>query len=149
MINFETLKRRLQAIFSTGKVKQINDSPPDKDGIPSLQEIQFESLDGELRDKRENYTPYGFTHWPVKDKAEALLLAENGEKAHTIAICIADRWHRLELEAEGEVAIFDDQGQYVWLKRSGIKIKAKGLEVDVDGDMKINGGLKANGRKLA
>ncbi len=147
MINFESIKRRLQMMVSTGLVQHVNDDPPTtKDGTPSLQELQITQLEGETRDKRENYQQYGFAHWPHPN-AEAICLTENGDREHLILICVADRWHRLKLKDTGEVAIYDDQGQYVWLMRDGIEIKSKG-PIRLKGDVEITGSAKVNGRHV-
>ncbi len=146
-MTLESIKRRIQALFNTGILKAYNEEPPDRDGRPSLPEIQFESLDGEIRDKRENITPYGFTHWPKPNTAEPLLFAENGEKAHTVTVLISDRWNRFKLGAEGEVAIYDDKGQVIHLSKKGITIKAP-LGMKITGKVEIAGELKVNGIKV-
>ena len=150
-MNLETVKRRFQMMVSTCLVKHVTDDPPDVDGRPALQELQIAQLDGELRDKRENYQPYGFAHYPLPE-AEPISLSENGDRAHTILICVADRWHRLKLEEAGEVAIYDDQGQYVWIKRDGIEIntdkdvKIKASKVTIEAAaVELKGAVKING----
>lgn len=55
----------------------------------------------------------------------------DGDREHSIAICVADRRYRLTGLTSGEVALYDDQGQEVVLAREGIRIHTdKTLAVD-------------------
>lgn len=113
-MNLNSLKRRLQMMLSMGVIKRVNETT-------ALQQVQISQMEGELRDKRENYQPYGFAHYP-RAGAEGITLSHNGDRGHIVVINIADRKHRLKLNAAGEVALYDDQDQWVWLKRDGIEI---------------------------
>lgn len=79
---------------------------------------QFTLRRGEVREDVEHVQPYGFASSP-KPGAEALIV-----EAFTrgIAIVIDDRRYRLVPLAPGEVALFDDLGQVVHLKRAGIEV---------------------------
>jgi phage gp45-like len=71
-------------------------------------------------DQREYLQHYGFTSRP-KAGAELIIVREGN---HLVAIASDDRRYRLHI-AEGEAALYDDQGQVVVLKR--------GKEILVDG----------------
>lgn len=59
----------------------------------------------------------------------------NGDRSHGVVAVTADRRYRLQVQ-EGEVAIFDDQGQRVYLKRDGIDVTTqKNLTATVGGSM--------------
>lgn len=72
---------------------------------------------------------YGFTSVglaPADDKtsdaAEIVILFPDGNRSHPIAIVVGDRRYRLKGLKDGEVALYDDQGQKVHLTRDGILI---------------------------
>lgn len=62
---------------------------------------------------REYFQHYGYTSRP-KDGAEIIFMAEGNV---VIAIASDDRRYRLALQ-DGEVALYDDQGQKIHLKRN-------------------------------
>jgi len=73
----------------------------------------------ETIDNREYFQHYGFTSRP-KAGAEIIIIREGG---HFIAVASDDRRYRISLE-EGEMAIYDDLGQKVHLKRTGIEVES-------------------------
>src|SRR5215831_19212580 len=75
----------------------------------------------------ERFQNYGFTAvgLPQKDDkdkhpAEAMIAYVGGNGGHAVVMAIDDRRHRLKNMKDGEVAIYDDQGQRVHIKRSTI-----------------------------
>jgi phage baseplate assembly protein V len=66
----------------------------------------------ETIDNREYFQHYGYTSRPLAG-AEIIIIREGG---HFVAVASDDRRYRLSLE-NGEVALYDDQGQKVHLKR--------------------------------
>lgn len=70
-------------------------------------------------DDREYFQHYGLTSRP-KAGGEAIFIRQGN---NIIAIASDDRRYRLALE-EGEVALYDDQGQKVHLKRDGIEVES-------------------------
>jgi len=136
---WDAIRNKLEMLLTVCKITKINEDT-------ALQETQFTQKDGELRDKRENYQPYGFAHYPHAG-AEGISLSQNGDREHMVIICITDRNHRFKLEHTGECAIYDDQGQHVWIKRDGIeihsdkKITIKAPEIIFKGDVNIEGNL--------
>lgn len=107
--------RRIRLMLTRGLVKLVDPST-------LLQSLQVEALAGEVLDGIEHFEPYGFTGHPYAG-AEVVLASIGGRRAQSIVICVADRRYRLTGLAEGEVALYDDQGQKVHLKRAGIDIK--------------------------
>lgn len=57
---------------------------------------------------------------------------------HEVAICVADRQYRLVGLAAGEVAIYDDLGQTITLKRDHIHVKSPKVVVESD-DIHLGG----------
>lgn len=140
------LQRRVMLMIGRAVVRAVNDDA-------KMQTIQASLLRGELRDGVERVQNYGFTSHP-KPGAEAVLAFVAGDRAHGLAIAVDDRRFRLKSLKEGEVAIFDDQGQKVHLTRDGIVVDAAGNNVDfvnaptvsMDGDLAVQGDISdANG----
>lgn len=104
------ISRRVRLLARRAVVKLVYD---DK----ALQELQLGIFSGEVRDGVERFQEYGFTSRPFAD-AEAIVLALGGSSDHSVAIKVDDRRYRLKSIAQGEVAVFDDQGQAVHLKRN-------------------------------
>lgn len=103
------LARRARLAVRRGIVKLVYDNP-------KMQELQLAIFSGEIRDHVERWEEYGITSHPFPE-AEALVLALGGNAGHSAVVCVADRRYRLTALAEGEVALYDDQGQVIHLKR--------------------------------
>lgn len=71
----------------------------------------------ETIDNREYFQHYGYTSRPLAG-AEIIIIREGG---HFVAVASDDRRYRISLE-NGEVALYDDLGQTIHLKRTGIEI---------------------------
>lgn len=98
-----------------------------------LRSIDAEYLPGEILEGLEHFEPYGFGSRAVKG-SEVLSVFFNGDRSHGVVLVTADRRYRLRLE-EGEVAVFDDQGQKIHLKRDGILVSTpKNLTAAVGGN---------------
>lgn len=114
---------RIRMMVSRAIVRLVND------GL-KLQSVQVELLDGEAQDDVERFQNYGVTSRP-KDGAEAVIVCVGGLRSHAIAIVVDDRRFRLRQLEEGEVALYDDLGQVVYLKREGIMLSSP-LKVTVE-----------------
>lgn len=86
----------------------------------AIQTAQAKCLADEIHDDVERVQEYGFTSVPLAG-AEAVLVFPGGNRDHGLIIAVDDRRYRLKALANGEVALYDDLGQYVHLKRDGIK----------------------------
>ena len=95
-----------------------------KNGSLKMRTLQTEHVAGEVRDDIEHFEPYGFTSEPFAE-AEAVTVSPWGDKDHTIAVVVADRRYRVTGLKDGEVCVHDDQGQKVYLTRSGIVISTE------------------------
>ena len=84
-----------------------------------MQTLQVRILDGEAKDAVEHFEPYGYTSCPHPG-AEALLQFPGGDRSHGVAFMVADRRYRLAGLAAGEVALYDDQGSKIVLKRGNV-----------------------------
>jgi len=127
--------RRLRLLVTRGVVKSVDDSK-------GLQALQISGLSGELLDAIQRLQQYGFTCHPHPG-ADTINLSVGASRSHTVVIAVDDRRYRLQL-AEGEVAMYDDQGQAIKLLRSGIVIEAPKGAIH-NGDMAINGNVDISG----
>ena len=122
-MNFGAL---LRGLLGRGVVESVDDTP-------MMRTVQAEFLPGDVREGLEHFEPYGFTS-RAKEGAEAIGAFFNGDRSHGVVLVTADRRFRLHVE-EGEVAVFDDQGQKVVLKRDGILVETpKNLTATVGGN---------------
>lgn len=122
-MNFGAL---LRGLLGRGVVESVDDTP-------MMRTVQAEFLPGDVREGLEHFEPYGFTS-RVKEGAEAIGAFFNGDRSHGVVLVTADRRFRLHVE-EGEVAVFDDKGQKVVLKRDGILVETpKNLTATVGGN---------------
>lgn len=110
------LLSRVQMMVSRAVVRIVNDAL-------KLQGLQVELLDSEAQEEVERFQNYGMSARP-KDGAEAIILCVGGLRSHAVVIAVDDRRYRLRNLEEGEVALYDDQGRVVHLRRDGIFISA-------------------------
>lgn len=96
------------------------------DDGPKMQSLQLEGYSGLTRDKVEHFQPYGFSSVPFAG-AEGIGLSIGGSTDHIAVLVVDDRRYRFKGKKDGEVAIYDDQGQSVHLTRDGIVVKGAGL----------------------
>jgi len=101
--------RRIRLTVSRGIVRLVSDAL-------KLQEVQIALLADETRDGVERFQNYGLTSVPLSG-AEGVFLSVGGSRDHGIVIAIDDRRYRLKDLQAGEVALYDDQGQVIKLKR--------------------------------
>lgn len=113
------------------------------------QAVQLDLLADETREA-ERYQHYGFTSVPLPG-AEAITLSIGGSRDHVVVVADGDRRYRLKGLAGGEVAIYDDLGQAVHLKRTGIevygteKVTVTSPEAEFTGNVLIGGNATVTG----
>jgi phage baseplate assembly protein V len=104
------LQQRLRLLISRGAVKLVNDAL-------KCQGLQVSLLSDEVRDDVERFQEYGYTSVPFTD-AEALFLSVGGNRSLGVVICVNDRRHRPLSLNEGDVCLFTDLGERVYLNRA-------------------------------
>lgn len=107
-----SITRAIQSMIFRGAVKRVDDSA-------DVQVIQTSGLGGYV-DEAEHVQPYGFRS---RAFTGAQTIVSRLGAVGALVSWVFDGRYKIELE-EGEVAIFDDQGQKVHLKRSGIEFEA-------------------------
>ncbi len=107
-----------------------------KKGDRPLRTLQTEHLSNDVREDVEHLEPYGFTSEPHLG-AEVLAASLNGDRNHTVAIIVSDRRYRIKNLKDGEVAIYDDLGKLVILKREELLVDAKDSPVTILSGSKV------------
>lgn len=131
----QPLTRKIRQAVARCVVALVNDAA-------KMQGLQVQVLADEVLDNREHFQHYGFTSVPHAG-AEGIMLSVNGQRAHGVVINVDDRRYRLTGLAPGEVAIYDDLGQKIELKRDQIKVTApKVVVVSDDVHLGAEGGAK-------
>lgn len=100
------------------------------DTKPPIQLVQADGMAGEQLQDNELMQHYGFTSVPLAG-AQMVVLPIGGKTAHGIIIATEHTQYRLKALKNGEVALYDDQGQQIVLTRQGIVIKGAGLPITI------------------
>ena len=124
------LRNRVYMLISRAVIEMAKDEK-------GMQYLKLSAMAKEDRDDVERFQNYGFTSVP-KEGAEAIVLCPQGNREHMVAIVVDDRRYRLKGMAEGEVAMFTDEGDVIHIKRGGhIEIKAAD-KVDIIGANEVS-----------
>lgn len=123
----DPLKRRLRLMIA----RSILDLVDDSGGRQRVQIHRFGGTDGD--DMVERFQDYGITSWPHPG-GETIDVLVGGNAPHRVVIRCEDRRYRFKVSEEGEVAVYDDQGQVVWLRRDGVHVKSP-KTVRLEGDV--------------
>ena len=108
----DPINRRIQLMIGRAVIQTISDDNP-------LQLMQLLLNFEEVRSGMARLQEYGFTSHPLPG-AEAVVLFPGGSRDHGIVIAVEDRRYRLKPLAEGEVAIYTDEGDKIHFKRNRI-----------------------------
>lgn len=122
------------------------------DTLAPVQIVEAQGLAGETLNDHEIFQHYGFTSAPPPE-SQGLVLPIGGRTAQGIVIATEHGDYRFKVTAPGEVALYTDEGDYIYFKRGHvIEVKA-GAEVKVDaplahftGDVVVDGNLNVLGQ---
>jgi phage gp45-like len=98
---------------------------------PKFREAQVSLYAQEKQKEIEHFEPYGLTsrvkqptdgQGGAKEKAEGLMVFTGGNRSQGALVVVGDRRYRLKGLKEGEVALYDDQGQKVHITRDGMMV---------------------------
>ena len=133
-------KRGLQQMVRVANVIKVNDASP-------IQMIQVETLSGEIIEV-PRIQDYGITSVPLPG-AKGVAVAVGGNTNGYVCIKADDKNHRLVGLKAGEVAIYDHQGQMVYLKENGsmhivslTQITATVPLFRIEGNLDVTGEIK-------
>ncbi|ALF87449.1 MULTISPECIES: phage baseplate assembly protein domain-containing protein [Ralstonia solanacearum species complex] len=131
---------RLQLLFAQGVGLVVGAS-----------KVQVRVLDEETLDNINRVEPYGFSYRP-KAGCQTYLAFPSGDRSYGVALIIGDKRYQMEL-VEGEIAIHDDEQNWVHIKRGGIievkastKVLADTPMFETTKDAKIGGNLTVAGQ---
>ena len=131
---------RLQLLFAQGAGLMIG-----------ADKVQARVLDDEPLNNINRVEPYGYSYRP-KAGCQTYLLFPSGDRSYGVAIVIGDKRYQMDL-VEGEVAIHDDEENWVHIKRGGIieakaatKVIADTPLFETTQDAKIGGNLVVIGQ---
>lgn len=126
---------RLQLLSAQGRVTLVG-----------ADKVQVQVLDEETLENIDRVEPYGFSYRP-KPGSRASLIFPAGDRSYGVALIIGDKRYQMDL-LEGEVALHDDEGNHVHIKRGGIievkaatRVIAQTPMFETSGDAKIGGKL--------
>lgn len=112
--------------------------------------VQVTVLDGETLPKVRRVEPYGVSSRP-KPGAQVYMLFPGGDRAQGFALVIGDKRYQMDLQ-EGEVALHDDDGNFVRLGTGGVATVRASVKVIADtplfqttGDVLVGGALQVMG----
>lgn len=138
---FERMWRRVQFMVGRGRIKVGNDT-----GAVQVHQVALGPL--ELKDVGRA-AEYGFASMPIPG-CHAIVVFVGGDRSNGVIVATHDQAHRLKNLQPGEAAIYDDQGQSVWIKRGGIVINGGGKPVTItntpltraESDLHVTGDIK-------
>lgn len=127
----EPLRRRVLALVGRAIIEATKDDGP-------IQLLKVQGLADESLEDVDRVQEYGFTSVP-KAGAEAIFVSLGGNREHTVVIAVDDRRYRLKGLAEGEVAIYSDEGDKIVLKRGNkIEVTTKTFTVNTEKTSIVN-----------
>lgn len=104
-----------------------------------LRELQTLYNSTSVQDDMEHLEPYGFTSEPFTDgQTDAVNLYFDDERNHGVVINVADRRYRIKDMQQGEVAIYDDLGRHIYIKRDCIEVDGVSSPINVKTSATIN-----------
>ncbi|AOY00095.1 hypothetical protein BJP62_06305 [Jeongeupia sp. USM3] len=101
------------------------------------QVLQVRLLDGEVAEL-EHLEAYGSTSCPLPG-AEAVAAFLGGDRGHGVVLVAADRRYRIKGLKAGEVCIYTDEGDTIWLKRGRlVEVSTRELRINASELVQIN-----------
>lgn len=133
----QKMRRKISGMVGRAVLTAVDDSM-------GIQSMQIEGLADEAHDGVERMQDYGFTSHPFAE-AEAVVVFATGLRSHGLVVAVGDRRYRLKGTEPGEVAMYDDQGQVIHLKRDGILVHTdKKLTIEAGEELLIKGEATLN-----
>jgi len=91
------------------------------DATKEIQTVQVKALDGEVLGEVQYPQHWGFTSRPLRGSS-GILGSLFGSRRQSVLLGSVDaRWRPRDL-AEGEVCLFDDRGQRIYLRRDKVEV---------------------------
>lgn len=126
-----SISNRVMLTVARGVVSLVGDTT-------KIQTLQLALLKREIREGVERFQNYGFTAKPHVG-AEGVVVFVGGNRDHGLCIAVDDRRYRLKGLADGEVAIYTDEGDKIHLKRGNvIEVTTKTFRVNAQTKCEFN-----------
>lgn len=116
-----------------------------------VQRADAEALAGEAVQDMELMQQFGFTSAPP-DGAQLILIPLGGRTSAAVVVATEHGAYRLQLNAQGEAALYNQWGDYVWLREGGevevvasTKVTITAPLVTMSGDLQVAGKVDAAG----
>ncbi len=140
----QELKRKIAMAIGLGNLDKINDNAP-------LQKVQVSMLEDETHSDYDRIQEYGFTSVPLPG-CQAVVVCVGGGRDNGIVVGTEDRRHRLKDLQPGEVAIYNNLGNFIKLKADGTmhvksshNVQVEAPTVTITGNLNVQGNITANG----
>ena len=130
MSEVSVLSRRVMNMVSRGIISKTDDKP-------GMQNVQVSLLYQEGKAKVERMQNYGFSgHAPGESEVTVVFIG--GGRDHGVIIATDDRNSRMTGLAEGEVAVYSNEGNSIVLRRDNtIELRTKTLKLIVEEDVTV------------
>lgn len=93
------------------------------DNSGKTMKVQLTALKDETISDVERFEEFGLASYPkLNSEAEAVVAFINGNRDHGIVLCIHDRSLRPADLAEGDVCLYDMNGNRIWISSGNIKM---------------------------
>ena len=119
-------------LLGVGEIKLVDDAKE-----VQLVQVFFGLGVSETKDKTPRFAEYGLVSNPP-DGSDGVAIFIGGDRSNGIVVATNNNAARLKNLERGEVAIHDDQGRWIWIKRDSIEIEAGGKDVFVKNATIVN-----------
>lgn len=126
----KNIQSRVLLMIGRGVLKAVSDNS-------NAQLCQVSLLDGELKSNVERIQDYGITSVPPEGSLATVLFV-GGDRSNGLIIAAEDRKIRVKGLKAGEIAIYTDEGDEIYLKRGNeIALKTKTMTVSAEAAVDI------------
>ena len=122
--SIERLWRRVSNLVGFGRITATDDTG-------GVHKAQIKLGQDEIRDATPVLALYGM-HSHAPPGSDVTVLFNGGDRSNGLAIASGNQGARPRGTQAGEVALYDNQGQQVFIGRNGIRIVGAGLPVTID-----------------
>jgi len=116
------IKNSVYLMIGRGIITAVN---ADKD----IQLTSVNLLADETKDKTELFQHFGFTSYPPSE-TECVMLSIGGNRDHGIIIATEKRDLRLKGLSEGDSALYNKKGKFLWLNEDNLKGLVEKIEIN-------------------
>ena len=137
----EKIMQRITMLVGRGKVLLGSDA-----GVVQRLQVQLSAQD--IKDNTARLGEYGLSSLPPAG-SDAVVLFLGGNRSNGVIIATGNQTYRLKNLKPGEVALYDNLGQSVYLTQAGIVVDGASLPITINGNVTINGNLTTTGDVVA